>query len=53
MGRGESESVRRIVDWSNKYHLFLVALLSEIHIGLACIHTRDSGRAALSAEAVM
>jgi hypothetical protein len=47
MGKGESELVRRGVDWLNKFHLTLVILLSAIHIGLACIHTRDSGRAAL------
>jgi hypothetical protein len=49
MGEDEGRLVRRTVDWLNKYHLVSVILLSAMHIGLACIHTRDSGRAALTA----
>ncbi len=48
MDEGEGWLVRRAVDLLNKYHLVLVVLLSAMHIGLACIHTRDSGRAALT-----
>lgn len=47
MGKGEGELVRRGFDWLNKHNLILVVLLSAMHIGLACIHTRDSGRTAL------
>jgi hypothetical protein len=48
MDKDEGGLVRKTVDWLNKYHLVLVVLLSAMHIGLACIHTRDSGRAALT-----
>ena len=48
MDKDEGGLVRRPVDWLNKYHLVVVILLSAMHIGLACIHTRDSGRAALT-----
>ena len=37
------QTVRTVRDWLNKKHLLLVCLLSVVHIGLSCIHTRDSG----------
>jgi hypothetical protein len=46
MDKDEGGLVRRTVAWLNKYHMVVVILLSAMHIGLACIHTRDSGRAA-------
>lgn len=36
---------QRIRRWLNDHHLFLVILLAGIHIVLAYIHPRDSGRA--------
>ncbi len=39
--------VRNVRIWLNKYHILLVCILSVAHIGLSCIHTRDSGRADL------
>ena len=41
------ETVRKAGNWLNKYHVLLVCILSVAHIGLSCIHTRDSGRADL------
>lgn len=41
------QAVRYVLVWLNKWHVMIVCLLSVIHIGLSCIHTRDSGRADL------
>ncbi len=37
--------LKRVAALLNKYHLGLVVLLSLVHIGLSCIHVRESGRA--------
>ena len=42
-----NQVVRNAKIWLNKYHLLLVCILSVAHIGLSCIHSRDSGRADL------
>ncbi len=36
---------RRTVAWLREHHVSLVVLLSVLHIGLSCIHVRDSGEA--------
>jgi hypothetical protein len=36
---------RRASSWLGRYHIHTVILLSALHIGLACIHVRDSGGA--------
>lgn len=43
MGIKVQQSVRNVSYWLNKHHVLLVCFLSAIHIGLSCIHTRDSG----------
>jgi len=42
-----NQVVRNAGIWLNRYHVLLVCILSVAHIGLSCIHTRDSGRADL------
>jgi hypothetical protein len=44
MGIKMKQAVRGVRNWLQKYHVVLVCILSVIHIGLSCIHTRDSGR---------
>lgn len=41
------QTVLNTSHWLNKHHVLLVCILSVTHIGLSCIHTRDSGRADL------
>jgi hypothetical protein len=45
MDNSLKQTVRRVCNWLNKKHVLLICLLSVVHIGLSCIHTRDSGRA--------
>lgn len=47
MDKKMKQTVRKAGNWLNKYHVLLVCILSAAHIGLSCIHTRDSGRADL------
>lgn len=42
-----NQVVRNTGIWLNRYHVLLACILSVAHIGLSCIHTRDSGRADL------
>jgi hypothetical protein len=35
----------RVASWIEKYHVQLVVVLAVLHIGLACMQVRDSGRA--------
>jgi hypothetical protein len=44
--------VRNARIWLNRYHVLFVCILSVAHIGLSCIHTRDSGRANLEPELI-
>jgi hypothetical protein len=46
MDKNEGGLVRLVLDWLNKDQFVLVVLLSVAHIGLAYIHTRDTGRTA-------
>lgn len=39
------ELLSRTRRWISNHSLLLVVLLSIIHVGLACIHSRDSGGA--------
>ena len=41
------QSQKSLRDWFNRYHFVLVLILSVIHISLAALHTRDSGKADL------
>jgi hypothetical protein len=45
MGNLVKRSSRRVMAWLGKHHVALVVLLSLLHIGLSCIHARDSGGA--------
>ncbi len=47
MDKTMKDTVRKAGSWLNKYHVLLVCILSAAHVGLSCIHTRDSGRADL------
>jgi len=47
MDKKMKQVVRNARIWLNKYHVLLVCILSVAHIGLSCIHTRDSGTAVL------
>ncbi len=43
MGNLVNRSFRRVVAWLGGHHVALVVLLSLLHVGLSCIHARDSG----------
>jgi hypothetical protein len=43
VGNSVKRSLRRVVGWLNVHHVALVITLSLFHIGLSCIHVRDSG----------
>jgi hypothetical protein len=45
MGNSVKGWYGRIVAWLSKHHVALVVLLSLLHIGLSCLHARDSGGA--------
>ena len=38
-----NETVRDVVGWLKKWSFEIAVMLSILHIGLACIHARDSG----------
>ena len=40
-------TVRKIANWLSKKSIVIVIIISIFHIGLTCIHTRESGRADL------
>jgi hypothetical protein len=42
------QSQKSIRDWLSRYHLVLVLVLSLLHVSLAALHTRDSGKADLT-----
>jgi hypothetical protein len=43
MSKGKfTAKLRRSID---RFHVLIVSALSVLHVGLACLHTRDSGRA--------
>jgi hypothetical protein len=44
MGKSIHGVLARLLRWLNRHHLFLVLLLSALHLGLAHMHVRDSGR---------
>lgn len=48
MSKSSDGVVSRLIHCLNKHHLFLVLLLSTLHLVLAYIHVRDSGRTDLS-----
>jgi len=43
MGNSVKRSLGRVVGWLKVHHVLLVVTLSLFHIGLSCIHVRDSG----------
>ncbi len=43
MGNSGKRSLGRVVGWLKAHHVLLVITLSLFHIGLSCIHVRDSG----------
>jgi len=43
MDNSVKRSFRRAGQWLNIHHVALIVLLSLLHIGLTCIHARDSG----------
>lgn len=45
MGNMVTRSVGRVLGWLTKHHVLVVIALSLVHIGLSCIHVRDSGGA--------
>lgn len=45
MGNLVKRSSGRVFAWLNRHHVAFVVLLSLLHIGLSCIHVRDSGGA--------
>jgi hypothetical protein len=44
MGKSINGVLSRLSQWLNRHHLFLVLLLSTLHLGLAHMYVRDSGR---------
>jgi hypothetical protein len=50
MDNSLKQTVRKVCNWLNKKHVFLICVLSVVHIGLSCTHTRDSGRADLCTQ---
>jgi hypothetical protein len=43
MGNSVKRSLGRVVGWLEGHHVLLVITLSLFHVGLSCIHVRDSG----------
>lgn len=43
MSRASLQAVQKMKTILSKYHFQLVFLLSLLHIGLACVHSWDSG----------
>lgn len=44
MGKLRRYDAHVVFGWLKKHSFLLVLVMSLFHIGLACIHTRDSGR---------
>ena len=44
MDKLRSYDPRVVIGWLKKHNFLLVLVMSLLHIGLAYIHTRDSGR---------
>ena len=42
------QSGKSMRDWLSRYHIVIVLVLSLLHVSLAALHTRDSGKADLS-----
>jgi hypothetical protein len=44
MDKKRETVLTQITNWLSKYSFYIVVFMSVFHIGLACIHTRESGR---------
>ena len=45
MRESRKRMISLLIHFVKQYHLFLVLILSTLHVGLAYLHVRDSGKA--------